>query len=1332
MLALANAVLLSAAALPGAIQKLPVTDRQDIRFVRLRDGSETFRTWVGAIAQDHYGFLWLGTDDGLYRYDGYRLKSYRHDPANPRSLSENTIKVLYKDRSGIVWVGTGYGGLDRLDPAQDTFTHYRRDPADGRSLSDDTVGAILEDRAGRLWVGTNGGLDRLDAASGRFVHYQYPAEDHGRSNPITVLYEDRHGTLLAGTISGLYRVEEATGRMVHFPDGSSGLDSPANQFISGLLEDRGGVLWVTTLMGNGLNSLDTKTGVFTRYSFHSEPPESQRVAGVNAIHEDRDGVLWLGTFRDGLLQFDPTRKGLVRYSTEPNHLFPDFVGAVFEDAEGGIWVSGHGGVSRFPLVPEPFVNYQHDPRNPNSLHDDKILSVHADAHGFLWIGTEGGLHRLDRQTGRVVFYQHDPRDRNSISYNEVSAIIEDGSGGLWIGTHGGGLNHFDRGTSRFSAYRNNPADPQSLSSDLVQSLLLDRKGVLWVGTHTGGLNRFDPATGRSRSYRHDPSDSRSVSEDNIREIFEDRNGVLWIGTNHGLDRFDPVSERFTVFLHDIRNAGSLSHNSIGSIFEDSRGDLWIGTRSGLDRFDRARGIFESFTTKDGLADDAIEAIREDSQGNLWLATHAGLSRFHPRTKAVTNYTESDGLPGDYVNPSGKDRSCVTPDGELVFGSEYGVTVFDPNRLSENKYVPPVVLTDFLLFSKPVSPDRGAPLQQPIWAAHSVVLNHRQDIFTFVFSALSYAAPERNRYRYRLEGLERDWNEVDSGRRVATYTNLPPRKYVFRVQGSNDHQIWNETGARLDVTVLPPWWGTWWFRSLACVTGVCLIYASYRARVRGLHAAASRLEMQVAQRTRELQIAKDAADAANRAKSTFLANMSHELRTPLNAILGFSNLLRKSAASEKQRQDLDIINRSGEHLLGLINDVLDVAKVEAGRVEFRIAPYDLKRRVDEVADMMCGRAREKGLTLNVSVAPEVPRFVKTDEAKLSQVLINLVGNAVQFTEKGGVTLRAGARPALDGRRVLLKFEVEDTGIGIAPEDRRRIFEPFVQVGNFRAQKGSGLGLAITRQFVELMGGTIQVESTQGYGSIFRVELPVEAAEESEVLPAETDGDEIAGLETGQPECRILIVEDEEANWLLLQRLLEDAGFQVRVATDGIQGIEAFAGWRPHFIWMDLRMPQMDGWECTRRIRALEGGRDVKIAAATASTFESERERVLGAGFDDFIRKPYHSRVIFECLDRQLKLRWVYRKPHLEERAMVLAKEDLRTLPEEVLRELAAAVGTLDTARIREAIARISVLDAGLGKTLTQYADRFAYTAILNAAEAGLEGPGHSAAARPVEN
>ncbi|OIR13721.1 autoinducer 2 sensor kinase/phosphatase LuxQ [mine drainage metagenome] len=478
-----------------------------------------------------------------------------------------------------------------------------------------------------------------------------------------------------------------------------------------------------------------------------------------------------------------------------------------------------------------------------------------------------------------------------------------------------------------------------------------------------------------------------------------------------------------------------------------------------------------------------------------------------------------------------------------------------------------------------------------------------------------------------------------------------------------------------------------------------------------------LEEVVQMRTADLVLARNAAEAANRAKSVFLANMSHELRTPLNAILGFSNLMRKDALlRHEQREDLDIINRSGEHLLTLINDVLEMAKIEAGRVELEIAPIDLGSLVRDVTDMMHVRAQEKGLQLLVDQSSEFPRYIKGDAARLRQVMINLIGNAVKFTEQGGITLRLGV---IANTTPHLLIEVEDTGIGIKPEDQKKLFEPFVQLGESAMQKGTGLGLTITRQYVQLMGGTISFESTPGKGSIFQVELPLEKIEAHDVaMPESMSMREVTSLAPGQPEYRILIVEDQLENQLLLTQLMKSVGFPVKVAENGARAVEIFQSWQPHLIWMDRRMPVMDGMEATRRIRKLPGGKSVKIVAVTASAFKEQREEMLDSGMDDFVRKPYRFSEIYECLTKQLGVKYVYADAATTEPAseVALTPEMLAVLPSELRHELHDALESLEGERIDAAIRQVTAHDAKLHGLLHHLVENYNYPAILQALQA----------------
>lgn len=1312
--------------LPRGVQYLPVTDRQDIRFVKLSADGEALNRWVTAITQDNQGFIWIATNDGLYRYDGYTLVPHRHDAANTNSPSDDNLLTVYKDRNGILWIGSASGGLDRFDPTQGSFTHFSHIPGDERSLSDNNVSRIFQDRSGALWIGSNGGLDLFDAPTGTFRHFRHDPRDAYSlsSNEVSAIYEDRRSNFWVGTTHGLNKLDRATGRVQRFLHVPSDAHSLGHDFVNAILEDRHGVLWVASLFGGGLSALDVTNGKFQCYSLHPDMPSAEHLSGVTSIQEDDDGTLWLGGIEDGLLHLDADRKQLVRYKrseVNPNSIHSSNVMALFEDREGVLWIGTQTGVSRFFKQSRAFARYQREPGDARTLQDNLIYSVQEDSHGLVWIGSSQGVESFDRQSGIFRQYRNNARDRYSLSHNTVSAIHEDRSGKMWFGTYGGGLNSFDRATGRFTRFRNDPGNPSSLSSDLIQCLLEDHEGALWVGTQVG-LNRYDSATGRFTVWRNNRQDLQSLPDNNIRALYEDPSGTLWIGTVFGgLARFDRKSGQFTSWHHDPKDSRSLSDEGIASIHRDREGTLWVGTRSGFNRMDPSGRTFTRFTMKNGLPDQYVQAILEDRRGDLWLATHNGLSHFSPDTKRFQNFRESDGLPGNYLCPTGMEGARPLRDGKMAFGSTNGLVIFDPEKIIGNSYVPSVVLTNFLLFNRPVPISDKSPLQQPIWAASALTLNSKQNILTFEFAALSYAAPERNRYRYRLEGLEEEWNEVDSRSRTATYTSLPPRNYVFRVQGSNNNLLWNEAGVSLPMTVLPPWWRTWWFSAVAVASSLALAYFLHLVRVRNLHMTAAKLERQVEERTRELETArkvaesaKETAETASRAKSAFLSQMSHELRTPLNAILGFAGLLRKDVTSTKQQADLDTISRSGEHLLGLIDEVLDMARIEAGRTVLEIASCDMRHLVREVTDMVRIRASAKGIALLLDQSPTFPRFVQTDSQKLRQILLNLLGNAVKFTDRGCVTLRLDSTPDSADDCWLLTFEVEDTGPGISSTDQRRIFEPFVQAGKSSRKKGTGLGLAITQQFVEMLKGKIRVTSTVGVGSTFRVDIPASQAKENDVVKLQFLREYV--LEGVQLHSRVLVVDDDTDNRDLMERLLREAGFAVQVAASGAEGIEFFQIWRPQFVWTDLRMPGMDGIEMTRHIRKLDGGSEVKIAALSASAELTERARAMAASMDDFVRKPYRTGEIFECMARHLDLRYVVSESTelpAEVMPTMLRPEDFSQLPSELRTELVNAVRSLDLGRLRTVIAIVDESDSVLASRLSFHADRLAFGPIYAA-------------------
>ena len=1184
---------------------------------------------IFAIVQDHQGFMWFATRYGLNRYDGNTFVVYKHDPDDPDSLSDNFIYDLIVGDRGNLWMGTNSGGLNKFDPTTHRFTHYRHDPDNPASISSDEVTSVMQDRHGYFWlVTTDSGLNRFDPATETFTRYPNDSDrDMGRILDIT---EDSRGDIWFVGERGLYHVNVNTGQLTRPP---ATIDRFSATHITA---DSDGTLWMLAFEPDSLFKYDPRADRLTEYPFSS----GLGVPGSNLLDDGRNGF-WVPS-ADGLYHFDRQSE---RFSqrfrhdrTNPDSLSDSGVTSVYRDRAGLLWLgSEYGGVNVINFQHEQFSTYRHDPDNPNSsISPGIVTAIHEDADGILWLGFyRRALTRFDRGTGRITHYQPDPENDNTLGQGtNLNSIHKDARGILWLGGWGSGLDRFDEQTGQFKHYRHNPENPNSLVSNHVLYIHEDPKGALWLGQKEG-LSHFDPDTDQFTNYRPDPDDPTSLGHKDVSVIHQGRSGELWLGTWGGvLSRFDTEAETFRNYRPDGNDPHQLNGGNIHALYEDRTETLWVGAADGLYRLDRESDTFTRYTDNKGLPNSSIEGIMEDDAGRLWLSTKNGLSRFNPRTETFRNYDESDGLLGVDFSEGCYERGRA---GEMFFCNSEGVNAFFPEKIQDNPFVPPVVITEFSIFNKPVSIESDSVLKQAISYTDSLALSYQARVFSLEFAALSYANSQKNRYRYRLEGFETDWNDTNSSQRMATYTNLEPGRYTFRVQASSSDGVWNEEGVSLPITIIPPWWDTWWFRSLAWLALLGLLTAAYLYRVRQIRWRTVELEAQVTERTSELKVAKEHAESANKAKSRFLANMGHELRTPLNAVMGFSELLSfDSNLTGDQQSNLKIINRSGEHLLNLINDILDMAKIESGKCILNIAPFDLGTLIQDVANMMRIQADKKGLRLQVEHSTLIPRRIVGDEARLRQVLVNLVGNALKFTREGGVVIRLGVKHEDTDWLII---EVEDTGIGISAEQQESVFEPFVQLGKQGGSTGTGLGLSITYQIVQNMGGRIELESTLGQGSIFRVTLPITEAEDGD---SDMSHDEraVKYLAPGQPTFRILVVEDQADNQALIHHLLDKVGFEVMIADNGEQGIECFKSWQPHFIWMDRSMPVMDGMTATKAIRTLPGGKDVIIVALTASAFSDERQEMLDGGMDDYLSKPYRAAEVYDCLAKYLGVTYVY--------------------------------------------------------------------------------------------
>ena len=1229
----AIAAIVALAGCQAAVAPLAAQDRSPFRHLTIADGLS--QSAISAVVQDGRGFMWFGTKDGLNRYDGYQFVVFRHDPFDSTSISSSEITALFEDSRRRLWVGTR-GGVDRFDRVHERFERV------AGGLTRDVIG-FAEDRDGSIWVASGGeGLFRLrESAAGPVVidRFEFSPTDPSTvgGGRVRAMLVDRRGELWVATDSGLARRAAAGGRTAGFTHLTGGPDAPRGLIdrpVTALHEDSRGRLWIGSR--SGVTVLDSAR-LRTRHYYHRYRTSQYEWGEAVGIAEDRAGRLWVST-RAELMRLDPTTGAFTYFRHDPGD--PESINsnlptAVYRDRSDVLWVGTNGhGIN----VHDPKANRFHTFRRPESGSSRQagfsVYTLFEDRAGTLWIDA-GLLYRWDRPTGAFRSFETTPDRPDDFGNTGVWSLVEDPPGFLWAATYRG-LYHYEIATGRVRHYRHDPRDPTGLPEETVYDVFRDRDGVVWVVTENFLARLADPGRGRFDAWRFKPL--LTQRQWIFPSLIQDARGALWLGSDQGLTRFDPRTGALRHYRHDPRRPRSLGHDAVRAILPDPRQPdryLWVGTAGGgLNRLDMDSATFEHFTGREGLPNDVVYGVLADAGGKLWLSTNRGLSRFDPTTRRFRNYDANDGLQSDEFNSGAAFRSRS---GELFFGGIEGFSYFRPEEVTDNPHVPAIAITGFRRGNRRESVrDSGTVLRTTISEADTLHLSYRDVVLTFEFAALEYSAPAKNRYAYRMVGFDEDWLDAGAAR-TATYTNLAPGRYTFQVRASNNDGVWNADGKSLAIVITPPWWRTPWAYGLYVALALAVLAAARRYEMGRLRLA-SRLEIE--------HLESEQLRRLDRARSQLFANVSHEFRTPLTLTLGPLDDLRAGLhgpLSDGATEQVDLARRNATRVLDLINEILELARAEAGRVTVRARPVDLGALVDGVARTFLPLAERKAIAYDVRPPPE-PIVVAADPELLERALSNVLSNAFKFTPDGG-SVRVSVTRAAGSARIA----VRDNGPGIPAADVGRVFDRFHRAASTAsAHPGTGIGLALARELVVLHGGAITAESEEGFGSTFVVTLPTATAH----LPAADVADDGAAApwtpraapplppgapvpgaadalppDAGAPDdddvTTVLVVDDNAEVRAYVTRHLAPP-YRVLEAADGQRGLELARRHLPDLVLSDVMMPVMDGYALCRALKSEPETDFIPVILLTARAEAEDRLAGLAERADDYVTKPFEVR------------------------------------------------------------------------------------------------------------
>jgi len=1108
------------------LQNLVFAQYNEILVNRILD-QRLIKQNIETISQDEDGFLWFGSGNGLLRYDGHDIRIFKHEINNPKSLRNNRIRTTFTDSEGNLWVTTQGGGLSLFNPLQENFINYF-------PIDDDTIQvnresnnfdfwSLTEGQNNSLWIASfsGGGFYKFDKSNKTFRKFITPMSGIKHYSETSIVVETSKNELWVGTdesgIAVLDTLGNSINRFFNDPLNSKSLNSNS---IKCILEDSKGRIWIGT-RGGGLNLYSKSSQTFVR----PKALKQSTIAVFNdifSIYEDESGNLWLAT-DDGLLIYNPETDSILRhFYHEPfndKSLATDRVRSIFKDVSGIFWIGNDGGGVHKLIARKRFFHAKVDPLKSDMLNANLIRSFLQVDESTLWVGTQGGgINVFDLVTGKVKKTMlHDPLKPETVGENEITTMKKNPKGGVWVGTWGGGLNLYNPKTKRFKHFRYNENDPKSISDDRVQSIHLDKNGNYWIGTENG-LNVFDEENGTFERIQHDPNNSNSLSGNSIQTLafIEDVNNVFWIGTWQGLNRYDRTTGTITRFQHDSENKNSLTADHVISLYDDGKGFLWIGTFSGgLNKLDKKTLQFESFSETDGLPNNVVFGILPGLNNTLWLSTNNGLSLFDTETKQFNNFNDDDGLQG---NEFWWGSAYKAPDGRMFFGGTNGFTMFFPNEITVNNYIPPVIISSFTVFNNPMS----------IHDKKVIVLDYESNYFTIGFAALDFTNSAKNQYAYQLEGVDKSW--IYSGNRnLVSYAFLNHGDYTFKVIGSNSNGVWNKDGTQLKIRILPPFWLETWFILIVIVVIVGISIGFFKIRTNQIKNQNKKLELLVNERTQELALRQKEVIKRNnelkiqaeklqhqneeieRQRDTILENskdlelinsdlqelnqeknylmgiVAHDLRNPLATLKSFVDVLQSSPeiSNDEREQILMIMDNSIDRQFDMISKILDTRAVETGNFKLSFETVELQSLIVKIVNQFKTKAQDKHLEICILHKVKEPILIHVDLHYLTQIIENLLSNAIKFSPQG-----MSVKISCDTDGNCARICVVDEGPGISIEDQKKLFGKYQRLSArpTAGESSTGLGLSIVKRFTEALNGKVWCDSELGKGATFVVELP----------------------------------------------------------------------------------------------------------------------------------------------------------------------------------------------------------------------------------------------------